>query len=102
MGGWSIVLPPVNRPLLPPPSTVLVDPTQCVQQPGLIEGWLVVSECVHFDHATITIAGEVLVGTQEQLTCSMSNSAMKSDIARMVMSGIMEDPLGLSVLRDYL
>ena len=57
---------------------------------------------VHFDHATITIVGEVFVGTEEQLTSSMSNPAMESDIARMVVSGIMEDPLGLSVLRDYL
>lgn len=75
---------------------------QCVQQPGLIEGWVVVSGCVNFDHATITIVGKVFVGTEEQLTSSMSNPAMESDIARMVVLEIMEDPLGPSVLRDYL
>jgi hypothetical protein len=75
---------------------------QCMQQPGLIEGRVIVSECVNSDHATITIVGKVFVGTEEQLTSSMSNPAIESDIARMVMSGITEDPLGLSVLRDYL
>lgn len=61
-------------------------------QTAMYAGALVLSSmrrrrlCVQIDYATITIVGEVLVGTEHQMTSSMSDS--------------MEDPLGLSLFRD--
>ena len=61
-----------------------------MQQLGMIEGRAVVSGCIHFDHATITVPGDVLAGKEDQVTMSMSNAAPESDIARIAMSGIMD------------